>query len=389
MDLYYQPDAWEWLLSAGLLVTAVALISFHARTYARIASYAGPVPQGEKKPVSVVFSGKNQYETLKKNLTFWLEQKYPDFEVIVVYDTADEDVSGLLGEFARRYDKLKLINANQNINFFNEQKFSLSIGVKSALNEYVIISDPRFRPTCEHCIDHMQAAFGPKTNVVVGHPVHNERKGGLCSFLNYRIAETAMQYIGFALKGKPFAGHRALIAYRKAFFLEHQGYSDIYALNTGMFDRLRPRVSKSEEVNVQLAPEAQVRYTGKAGLKSVLTFERQYLNTLESEPTAARRAVKAYRALVPAFYLFLACGIAYFCHKLLQGGYPAIPVWFVVFASIVLIKFTLQGIFMQRAAKTLQAGLLWICLPLYAILYLPLQIVLAFGRNRGNRSLGL
>lgn len=389
MELYYPLDILEWLLSAGLLVTAVLFVRFYVCAYAAIAKFSSPVPQNEKKPVSVVLSGKNQYEMLKKNLTFWLEQKYPDFEVIVVYETSDEDVAGLLRDFARRYDKLKLINANQSINFFDEQKFSLSIGVKSALNEYVIISDPRFRPTGEHCIDYMQAAFGPKTNVVIGHPVHTEKKGGLCSFLNYRIVETAMQYIGFAVKGKPFAGHHALIAYRKDFFLEHQGYSDIYALNTGMFDRIRPHIEKGEEASVQLAPEAEVRYTGKFGLASVLKHERQYLNTLYSEPSSVKREIKTYRALIPLFYLFLAGGAAYFCYRFLQGHYPQFPLWFVVFCGIVLIKFVLQSVFMQRAANVLRAGLLWICLPLYAILYLPLQLALVFGKQRGKRRLGI
>lgn len=394
MEFYYDLDVWEWLLSAGLLMTVVVLVSFYLRTYRKIATYVSPKPQNEKKPVSVVLSGKNQYEMLKKNLTFWLEQKYPNFEVLVVYesldDSKDEDVTLLfLQELSRRYDKLKIINANQSINFFDEKKFSLSVGVKSAENDIVILSDPRFRPACENCIDHIQAAFGPKTNVVLGHPVHRQKKSGLCSFLNYRLVETAMQYIGFAIKGKTFTGHRALIAYRKQFFLDHQGYSDIYALNTGMFDRLRPRIQKSEEVGVQLVPDAQVRYTGKIGLGSVLNHERQFRNLLNHEHTVARGDIKAYHIFVPLYYLFLAGGAAYFCYRMMQGGYPAVPLWFVVFAGIVLIKFVLQSVVMQRAAKVLQAGLLWICLPLYALLFLPLQCVLAFGRNRGIRDLGL
>ena len=389
MDFYYQLDIWEWLLSAGLLITAVLLVRFYLCAYVAVARFIPPVPQNEKKPVSVILSGKNQYEKLKKNLTFWLEQKYPDFEVIVVYENTDEDVAGLLREFARRYDKLKLINANQSINFFDEQKFSLSIGVKSALNEYVILSDPRFRPTGEHCIDYIQAAFTPKTKVVIGHPVYTEKKGGICSFLNYRLVETAMQYIGFAIKGKPFAGHHALIAYRKDFFLEHQGYSDIYALNSGMFDRILPHIGKDDVVSVQLAPESEVRYTDRFDLASVLRFERQYLNTLYSEPSSVKREVHIYRWLAPIFYLFLAGGVAYFCYRFLQGAYPQFPLWFVVFAGIVLIKFFLQSIFMQRAANALRAGPLWICLPLYAILYLPLQLALVFGKQRGKHRLGI
>lgn len=389
MDFYYQLDVWEWLLSAGLLVTAIVLVRFYIRTYHKIASYCGIEQKTEKKPVSVVLSGKNQYEMLKKSLTFWLEQKYPDFEVIAVYENSDEDVAALLREFARRYDKLKLINANQSINFFDEQKFSLSIGVKSALNEYVILTDPRFRPTDEHCIDAIQSAFEPQTNIVIGQPVYTEKKGGLCSFLNYRLCETAMQYIGFALNGQPVVGHHALIAYRKSFFLEHQGYTDTYGLNSGMFDRLQPHISKSEEVGVQLAPPAEVRYTGSFGLASVVDFERKYLNTIRSVHSSVKNEINTYRSFIPLFHLFVVGGAAYFAYRFSMNAYPEFPLWILVFAGIILIKFILQSIFMQRAANTLRAGVLWLCLPLYAILYLPLQVVLAFGKQRGKRRLGL
>lgn len=389
MDFHYQLDVWEWLFSAGLLITAVVLIRFYIHAYNRIASCKPIEAKPEKKPVSVVLSGKNQYEMLKKNLTFWLEQKYPDFEVVVVYENSDEDVGALLREFARRYDKLKLINANQSINFFDEQKFSLSIGVKSALNEYVILTDPRFRPTGENCIDAMQAAFGSQAKVVIGKPVYTEKKGGLCSLLNYRIGETAMQYIGFALNGQAFAGHHALIAYRKDFFLEHQGYTDVYTLNTGMFDRLHPHISNGNEVSVQLDAQAEVRYTGKFGLASVMDFERKYLNTLYSLRSTTRNEIRIYRSFIPLFYLFLSAGIAYFAWRFANGAYPEFPLWFIAFSAVLLIKFVLQSVFMQRAANVLRLGLLWICLPLYAILYLPLQLVLAFGKKRGRHRLSL
>ncbi len=384
MELYYQLDLWEWILLAGLFLTATGLMRFYIMVYARISKYVAPVPGDEKKPVSVVISGKNQYEMLKKNLTFWLEQQYPDFEVIVVYENTDEDIATLLQEFARRYDRLKLINANQSINFFDEKKFSLSVGVKSAENEYVILTDPSFRPTSEHCIEYMQAAFGPQTNIVVGHPVNSEYKTRICSFSGWRMAENSLQYIGFALAGKAFAGRRTLIAYRKSFFLEHQGYTDTYALNTGVFDRLCPHLSHKEDLALQLSPQAEVRFTGKHGPMETFRSERQYLNTLYSEKSRAKTEIRIYRWLVPLFFLFLAGNILYFADGLTHDRYPLPPVWIIAAGAITLIKFLIQAITMQKAGNVIRAGLLWLCLPLYEILYLPLQVTLSLGRKRGR-----
>ena len=134
MELNYSLQPLEWALLACMAVTAFMLIRFYLMVYSKVYRYKPPQPTQEKHPVSVVLSSKNEYEALKKNLLFWLEQKYPDFEVVVVYEETDEDVSQLLKEFERRYDKLVIINTNQSINFFDEQKFSLSIGTKSAHN---------------------------------------------------------------------------------------------------------------------------------------------------------------------------------------------------------------------------------------------------------------
>ncbi|MDE7071845.1 MAG: hypothetical protein K2O66_00590 [Bacteroidales bacterium] len=384
MELYYRLDLWEWILLGGLFLTAAGLVRFYFNVYARLLKYTVPVPGEEKKPVSVVISGKNQYEMLKKNLTFWLEQKYPCFEVIVVYENTDEDIASLLQEFARRYDKLKLINANQSINFFDEKKFSLSVGVKSAENEYVILTDPRFRPTSEYCIDYMQAAFGPKTNIVIGHPVNSARKTRICSFSGWRNAENSLQYIGFALKGKAFTGRRTLIAYRKSFFLEHQGYTDTYALNTGVFDRLCPHLSQKEDLALQLAPQAEVRFTDPHGHTGTYRSEKQYLNTLYSQKSSARTEIRLYRWLTPLFFLFLAGNILYFASGMNQGRYPLLPVWIIAAGAVALFKFVIQAVVMQKAGNVIRSGLLWLCLPLYEILYLPLQVALCWGKKRGR-----
>lgn len=383
MDIDLQIGFWEIFILCGLFVFSAGLVIYYLTTYRPVFRYTPPSLNEEKKPVSIILSGKNQYEPLKKNLTFWLEQKYPRFEIVVIYETADEDVTALLRDFARRYDKLKLINANQSINFFDEQKFSLSIGVKSAENEIVILTNARFRPTNENCIDYIQSAFSPDTKMVIGHPVF--RTGGrLCSFASYIRLEETLQYISSAIKGKPLTARRELVAYRKSFFLEHRGYSDTYALNSGPFDKLHPHLRSSKEIGIQTHPESEARYTYPYTLGETLKAERQYRNIIASEKIPASSRFALYRWMTFFYFLFLAGGIFWFFKTDSDFSLERIPVWIPVFLFIFLIKFIFQAVWMQKASNSLRNGLLWCFLPFYEILYLPLQVILIGGKNRGR-----
>ncbi|MDE6308498.1 MAG: hypothetical protein K2L79_06835, partial [Bacteroidales bacterium] len=97
---------WDGVLLGGLLVCTLCLISFYWRFYRPVYKRrpqpetepaADTAPGGtEDRGISVVISGQNQYENLKKNLPFWLDQTYAQSEVIVVYDYTDDDLNLLL-----------------------------------------------------------------------------------------------------------------------------------------------------------------------------------------------------------------------------------------------------------------------------------------------------
>lgn len=375
---------WEWALLSGLSACTFGLIRFYIRTYSKVTAYAPPPVCEEKKPVSVVLSGKNQYESLKKNLTFWLEQKYPCFEVVVVYENTDEDVSALLEDFSRRYGKLSLVNANQSINFFDEQKFSLSIGAKSARYEYVIMTHPKFRPASEHCIDLIQSAFGKDTRIVIGHAVFEEKKQRICSFPLFRILENTLQYLGFALRGKAFIGRQCLIAYRKSFFLEHQGYSDNYALDCGDFDRFGKRVSGPHPVNVQIAAGSEVKYTDMLTPAQMIRQERHFRTSLKASQGNPKREIRVFHILNNLYWLFFTGGIVYFFLKDYPQIGPDIPLWAIIFGTVLLAKYVCQALVMQKAGNKLGYGLFWFLLPFYDFLSLSLQFTLPLGRKRGR-----
>jgi hypothetical protein len=73
--------------------------------------------------------------------------------------------------------------------------------------------------------------------VVLGYGPHNKTAGLLNVLIRYDTFYTALQYIGFALAGKPYMGVGRNLAYRKSLFFDTKGFA-AHAGQTGGDDDL-------------------------------------------------------------------------------------------------------------------------------------------------------
>ena len=64
-------------------------------------------PESGRKPLSVVICARNEIENLKQYLPRVLEQKYPDFEVVVVNDRSWDGTYDYLDALAKQHKRLK------------------------------------------------------------------------------------------------------------------------------------------------------------------------------------------------------------------------------------------------------------------------------------------
>ncbi|MCD4744690.1 MAG: glycosyltransferase, partial [Bacteroidales bacterium] len=92
------------------IISSFVQLVYYWAIFSRFAFYKGNEKTQIKQAVSVVICAKNEYYNLQANLPFILEQDYPDFEVIVVNDSSDDDTVYLLEDFSRKFTKLKIIN---------------------------------------------------------------------------------------------------------------------------------------------------------------------------------------------------------------------------------------------------------------------------------------
>ena len=225
--------------------------------FSKIAFYKKQEWKKNKESVSVVICAKDEYLNLKNNLPKVLKQNYPDFEVVVVNDASEDESLELLKDFEREYPNLKIVNITQNLNFFKGKKFALSLGIKSAQNEILLLTDADCLPVSNNWIQKMVDPFTEKgVGIVLGVSPYHAKKGFLNSLIRYDTLSIAIQYLSWSLKQKTYMGVGRNLAYRKSLFLKANGFISHYKISSGDDDLFINRIATKSNTRIQTDHEA-------------------------------------------------------------------------------------------------------------------------------------
>lgn len=232
-----------------------------------------------KHPVSVVICARNEEYNLEKNLPLVLEQDYPDFEVVVVNDFSDDDTAYLLDQMKKRYSNLRVVTLSQHLNFFKGKKFPLSIGIKAAKNEILLLTDADCAPLSDQWIDKMQRHFDDATDVVLGYGGYTTGQGFLNKLIQFDTMKIAVQYFGMALIGKAYMGVGRNLAYRKSVFYRYGGFTAHYKISSGDDDLFINKISNKYNTKIEYAVEAHTISAPKRNFSLWFRQKKRHLST--------------------------------------------------------------------------------------------------------------
>ena len=208
------------------LITLIQLF-YYLFFFMRLAVYK-PKPRSvsQTHPVSVIICARDEAANLAKNLPGALVQQYSTtHEVIVVDDNSFDDSKYLLEAYQKTYRQLQVVQLKQEAKLIPGKKFPLSIGIKTARHEIVLLTDADCVPASECWIDKMQETFDENTEIVLGYGAYHKKKGFLNKIIRWETFHTALQYFSYALAGKPYMGVGRNLSYKKTIFYRHKGFS--------------------------------------------------------------------------------------------------------------------------------------------------------------------
>ncbi|HQY11826.1 MAG TPA: glycosyltransferase [Ferruginibacter sp.] len=217
---------WQTLFYVFCFITLVQVF-YYLYFFLRLAMYK-PKPKtiSQTHPVSVIVCARDEAANLVKNLPGVLIQQYrTTHEVIVVDDNSFDDTKYLLEEFQKSYKQLHAVQLKQEAKFIPGKKFPLSVGIKTAKYEIVLLTDADCVPASEFWIEKMQETYGADTEIVLGYGAFHKRKGLLNKLIRWETFHTALQYLSYALAGTPYMGVGRNLSYKKSVFFRNKGFT--------------------------------------------------------------------------------------------------------------------------------------------------------------------
>ena len=226
--LYWSFPWLEIFFIVFCLITLVQLF-YYGWFFRRLAWYSAPEKQqSQQHPVSVIICARDEAARLVTHLPGALVQTYPStHEVIVVNHNSQDDTRFLLDEFKKTFKGLHIVNLEHEAIGIPGKKYPLSMGIKEARYEIVLLTDADCIPASEFWMQKMQDGYDKGIEVVLGYGAYKRAPGVLNKIIRFDTFHTALQYLSYALAGQPYMGVGRNLSYKKDVFLRNKGFSAI------------------------------------------------------------------------------------------------------------------------------------------------------------------
>ena len=218
---------WQLLAFIGFCMAAFIQLFYYLFFFSRLAFYRQQQKNiSQTHAVSVIVCARDEAEQLSKNLMGILIQEYTTtHEVIVVNDNSFDESKYILEAFKKQFKQLQVVELTQEAKLIPGKKFPLSVGIKTARHEIVLLTDADCVPATAHWIQSMQNAYKENTEILLGYGAYQKRKGLLNKLIRWETYHTALQYLSYALAGIPYMGVGRNLSYKKTVFFRHKGFS--------------------------------------------------------------------------------------------------------------------------------------------------------------------
>ena len=338
---------WEPILFYVLIAVTAIQLFYYLYFFARVAFFKNkPRPQSQQHPVSVIICARDEDENLARNLPGVLVQQYESsHEVVVVNDNSVDDSKYILQELKRTFKSLNVVELTQEAKLIAGKKYPLSVGIREAKHELLLLTDADCVPSSEHWVKKMQDAYDKDTEIVLGYGAYHRTGGLLNKLIRFETFHTALQYLSYALAGIPYMGVGRNLSYRKDLFFRNKGFSSINHIPSGDDDLFINKAATKSNTAVVIDPEAITRSVPKTTWKGWLRQKSRHYTTAKYYKPKHKFFLGLYFATQFIYYPLVAACIIFYDWR-----------WSLVLFGLRLI---LQAIVFYRSMKKMGEADLW------------------------------
>ena len=332
----------------------------------------------EKTPVSIVICARDEEENLRKFLPFFLEQDYPDYEVIVVNDASFDNTDDYISLMMKSNPHLKTTFVPDGTTNLSTKKLGITLGIKAAKNDLILLTDADCMPEGKDWISKMARNYTPGTEFVLGYGGYLQKKGFLNKMIKFDTLFVAMQYLGMAEQNRPYMGVGRNLSYRRETFFNMKGFAGTLNLKSGDDDLLVNRGATSTNTRIEVSKDSVTWSEPKRTFKQWYGQKERHLSVSDKYNNSSKTRLIIEPVSRALFY---GAAIAMIVLGILNLNWITVG-----FAGLFLIlRYVLQLITINNTAKILGEKHFYLTVPIFDIL-LPLLslFILIFGKKNRN-----
>ena len=204
--------------------------------------------------ITVLITAHDNLSELERNLPMFLRQQYPtDYQVIVVCQSTDGETIDFLKRTAAESPHLYYTYIPESSRYMSRKKLQITLGVKAAKHEWIIITEPSCKPENDKWLMTMARNCQEPNHLVLGYVgFENETKG----VRRFECIRKAYYLLRRAQRTYGYRTHMPNVAFRKSDFMSEQGYQGNLELVRGEYDFLVNKYAQCGETAVELDCDA-------------------------------------------------------------------------------------------------------------------------------------
>lgn len=291
-------------------------------------------PEAEPVPVSLIVCARNELRNLQEHLPLWLDQDHPDFELIVVNDRSWDASEAFLDEEAAKDHRIRVIHLHDHDRELVGKKFALTLGIKAAKNERVVLTDADCRPADASWLRRM-ADRGDRPFFVLGYGAL--QGGGISGLLSeFETQMGALHWMSWSNRGLAYMGVGRNLSYTRSMFLGQENFSQYMHIACGDDDLLIQNALSTHKAYVRLHPKAWTFSSAKSDISEMKGQMRRHMSAAVFYPFLPKLLLGLWGATSLLYWLGV-CVIpffSFFWSPLIMGLLAARFVFFQLFMLI-------------------------------------------------------
>ena len=341
------------IIICAVLVLLALLSSFTDTFFKKIHANKDATEPTGRKPVSVIIVADNNADELRANLPAFLSQDYdPGYEVIVVVEKDEDGTSDVLKAYSAD-GRLYTTAVPDSSRYMSRRKLAITLGVKAAKNELILLTDATCRPVSDKWISSMSSMCADGVDMVLGYSNYSDDTSRFKVFYRFH-REYALLREASAGTAYGLAGNNVM--FRKGMFMAGNGFQGNLKYLRGEYDFLVNKYAK--QCNTVVNIDADGRLAECAPSKKA--WHNKNIFYVETRRHLSRSAMHRLRFNLDMSSLY-ACLLSAVCSA----------AWAAVSGAWLILPFSFAALLAPLAVRTLNAkramGVFGVDVPLWKV----------------------